>query len=102
MRRKYYSETQGEELIKKYATPQSLAALTLDATLFLALASASALLQYAEFLLSVSFAPRSLKVVLQTLEGRMRIDTLTLKHLEVHSLEWRVRELERAHTVNTC
>ena len=83
IRRKYFNEIHGAKLLQEYATPASIAAIQLDSTLFLATAAAAALLQYIEFVQSIAFAPRSIKVSLKALEGHMRLDISTVRNLEI-------------------
>jgi DNA mismatch repair protein MSH4 len=83
IKRKYVNEATGIGMLTQVATQASLSSLQLDSTLFLAISSAAALLKYFEFIQSMSFASNSLKVILKTLEGQMRLDVSTVRNLEI-------------------
>jgi DNA mismatch repair ATPase MutS len=85
LKRRYFSEASGAEVLKKMGTPESLTEICLDETLFLALAAAAALFSYVENIQACAYNCQSLHLKKMTLEGLMKLDIQTVKHLEILS-----------------
>jgi hypothetical protein len=95
LKRKYFSEAAGEEMLKKFGTPESLTEICLDETLFLALAAAAALFSFVEHIQTCAFNRHSLHLKKMTLDGYMKV-------LVVEAIFERVIQSEQSNLTLTC
>ncbi|KAL6046684.1 MutS protein msh4 [Balamuthia mandrillaris] len=81
--RKYFSETSGMSYIKQFVSKEYSSVELSAASKYLSVASTAALIKYVEFMQKMSFAPESMKIVYQAVEGTMMIDAPSIANLEL-------------------
>jgi len=100
IRRKYFNESLGLELLERTTLPSDFGRAALDSTKYLCLAAAGCLLKYVECIQHMSWAPKSLSLQQSDLNGLVQIDAATARALELVPVYSRkpVTEQQRATT----
>ena len=84
IKRKFFSEKAGLDLLDRYCLPQDVAACRLDDDKYLCLTAAGCLLRYISYDQKLfTFAPASLRLSYTNTRGSMQVDVHTVQALEI-------------------